>query len=211
MVVMLVTNRPDLVMVPSGTRVYFDRIAATPVTWADLSHYLPRIKRYNSGVDWTLLQHHVLCVLMAENLEWSDSNAESMLLVRDHLACHDFSEVYMVDVPSGLKRYCEDFKGLEDQMQEHIQGCFGLTPLTPEEAELAHRVDKCAVLYETAVAAPTLYRYLTTDGGHTCLTLEQIRLARQVQAMSVSTSLELIKNLLGEPKNGKNDYGVSRT
>ena len=164
-------DKPDMIMPRSGAFVYFDDAARTAFSWNDVLISLSGINRYNGGIQWNLLRHHLLVWDLAKLYA-----PESMLRpVQKKLIVHDIHECYVGDLVSGLKRFCPDFSRIELEFEYAVWDWIyqDRSDFTGPWIECAKSIDSRAVVVETAcTTGEPIYRHLLKNGAH-ALTKEE--------------------------------------
>lgn len=118
----------------SGHPVVFLEPQKTPIVSYDLFTSLRLARRYHGHLDWTVLQHTVLCVFLAEDLGYSKEE-----LAR--VAAHDMHEGYVGEVVTQLKQVVPQFRGVEDIWAMWVHNELGMTPTEGDLLKAVQRVD----------------------------------------------------------------------
>ncbi len=126
----------------SGRKIQVDQMRSTDVDPLDIAHALPHLCRFGGhGLFFTSVGMHVLLVsILAEEA------GESREVVK---ACfsHDFSEAYIVDVPSPVKVLLPQYMELEEKIQDAIRQRFMLSN-DPEVWAKVKKYDRIALNIE---------------------------------------------------------------
>lgn len=98
--------------------------------------------RYLSSIEVTLLLHLAFCARLAR-----EDGSDPMTVAA--CAAHDLHEVYMRDLPTGLKDLLPDYKRIEALWEASIMRRIGVE-MTPERAAYVKQVDVRALLAEAS-------------------------------------------------------------
>lgn len=132
-------------MIITYTGNYFDftNIKKENVHFEDIFHSLPHLNRFvgHSSRPYSVAEHTINCVLMAEKLGYS---AKDRLLV----LIHDFTEAYVGDCPSPLKRLLPAYSEIEAKVEHVILERLGLEPLTDLEFMKVKKIDYSMLVLE---------------------------------------------------------------
>lgn len=125
----------------TGKLVDLANIEAHDFSHKDFTHALSIINRYTGNTLWpySVGQHTILGTLSKEVMDAGLSRAFFL---------HDFSEVFVNDLPSPLKRLVPEYCALEDRIQRHI---FNVFDEPWENMEKIHSFDKRMCQSEMAV------------------------------------------------------------
>ena len=120
----------------TGKTFDYNNITNDSICVVDIIHSLTRLNRFvgHSSRTYSVGEHTFYCLLMAEKLGY---NAKQKLQV----FIHDFTEAYVGDCPSPLKRLLPSFSTIEANVESAILEHLGLEPLTDVEHDLVKRVD----------------------------------------------------------------------
>lgn len=124
----------------SGHRITFGDISTLVFDWNDVEIHTRNINRYNGAVEWKLIQHLALCVKLAQYYYPDDA------LIAAQVAVHDFHEIYVGDMVSGLKNYCPDFKDIELHWEYAVHKTLGI-PMSNNGS--TKHIDLLALVLET--------------------------------------------------------------
>lgn len=136
-------------MTQAGHPIWYQYPERTPIDTADLKFASANICRYNGHLRWMLIRHLALCVKLAEYIldkehftlgnlaefnylrtitTYLKRTAVDIIFTKIWLkaACggHDLHEVYVMDVPSGLKQYLPDYRQYEDNWEHYVLTTF---------------------------------------------------------------------------------------
>ena len=124
---------------------YFDynNISKDSIDIVDIAHALPRINRFvgHCSRAYSVGEHTVVGLSIAKAMEFTP-------LQQLHWLIHDFTEAYVGDCPSPLKVLLPEYIRIEKLVADAIMDYVGLPPMTKDEQELVHRVDKTMLLLE---------------------------------------------------------------
>ena len=109
----------------------------------DIAHALSQIPRASGHFKhfYSVAQHSLNCMREAYARGFSKRVCYACLI-------HDFSEAYLCDVPTPLKRELEKYKAIENKFEEAILKKYGLYPLSDEEKHMVKKVDEAILYYE---------------------------------------------------------------
>lgn len=123
---------PDAVTM-SGQLIYFDDPSKTNISLYDIISSARNICRYNGAIKWSLLGHLLFCYYIAESpyivnkvrstfiMQKNDSEIRNILwYLKTHAFAHDFHEIYVGDMVSGLKKHCPDFQRIENSWEMYV-------------------------------------------------------------------------------------------
>lgn len=193
-------QRPDMIMTVSGEPVWFLEPERSTIHWEDVSLYLTNLNRYNGGCRWSLAKHLVLCVRMVD-LYWpgeeTPDKAQYKAKLRRWLAAHDIHEIYVGDMVSGLKMHMPEFKAVEKTWEQKVHAWLGLEMPTDYDKLYVDTIDKDAVVLETWLHAPPVYRYFVTSNPAREISEQGKALVTEVQGMSETAAVEFIAAILG--------------
>lgn len=127
----------------TGRPFDYDNITKDSIYVKDILHSLPRINRFigHSSRPYSVGEHTFLGLVMAEKLGLSP-------LQRLYWFIHDFTEAYVGDCPTPLKRRMPLFSEIEAQVENAIREHIGLEPMTEEDLLLVKRIDNTMLVLE---------------------------------------------------------------
>lgn len=139
----------------------YDNITADSICLDDIIHAICKLNRFvgHSSRPYTVGEHTYYCLLMAEKLGFNTKQKLQVLM-------HDFSEAYVGDCPSPLKKHLKDFKTIEKKVEKAIWEHFGLPLPTEEEHKLIKRVDLTMLVIEMRDLTHHDYRYFITENTY---------------------------------------------
>lgn len=124
---------------------YFDynNISKDSIDIVDIAHALPRINRFvgHCSRAYSVGEHTYIGLVIAIRMGYTP-------LQQLHWLIHDFTEAYVGDCPSPLKILLPEYIKIEKQVANAIMDYVGLEPMTEEEQDLVHRIDKTMLLLE---------------------------------------------------------------
>jgi hypothetical protein len=147
----------------SGVFVCFDDLASLDVRTEDIRLATSNICRYNGFLDWRLLWHLALCTMLAEHYQKTGQVKDE--LTPAFAAMHDFHEVYVGDMTSGLKKYCPDYCLIEDQAEIAVHDFFGLSLVKRNKSEVRYVDLRALVLEMWCLGHPARIRCAGLYGG----------------------------------------------
>lgn len=127
----------------TGRIFNYDNITKEDIHIPDILHSLPRINRFigHSSRPYSVGEHTFLGLIMAEKLQLTP-------IQRLHWFKHDFTEAYVGDCPTPLKKLIPKFKEIEKEVESAIEKYLGLPPMTEEEKLLVKRIDNTMLVLE---------------------------------------------------------------
>lgn len=127
----------------TGRPFDYDNITKDSIYVKDILHSLPRINRFigHSVRPYSVGEHTFLGLVMAEKLGLSP-------LQRLNWFIHDFTEAYVGDCPTPLKKRMPLFSEIEAQVEEAIREHLMLDPMTEEEELIVKRIDNTMLVLE---------------------------------------------------------------
>ena len=123
----------------------FDYLNITPdsIDIDDIIHALPRINRFvgHSSRPYSVGEHTIYCYTMAQKLGYTPRQQLVTFL-------HDFTEAYVGDCPSPLKKLLPSFEEIEYEVERAIYQKLNIPMPTEEEYELIKKVDLTMLVIE---------------------------------------------------------------
>lgn len=109
----------------------------------DITKSLSRINRFigHSKRGYSVAEHTWYCYTMANVLKYSERERLLVLL-------HDFTEAYVGDCPTPLKKLLPEFAVIEEKVEMAIYDYFGIKPPTEEEYQKIKAVDATMLVIE---------------------------------------------------------------
>lgn len=149
----------------TGQSVFHADPSRTVVSMADVVPALSRLYRYNGALNWTVLQHLVLCVELLDHEDpWNERPSLGELdreLVGRYVAAHDVHEAYVGDLVTGLKQLLPGWREIEAAWEGHVHRALGLAWPVPEDiAQVVKRIDVTALAVEMrTLGHPAVWKY----------------------------------------------------
>lgn len=127
----------------TGRTFDFANITKDSIYIPDVLHSLPRINRFigHSSRPYSVGEHTFLGLVMAETLGYTP-------LQKLRWFTHDFTEAYVGDCPTPLKKLLPMFSTIEAKVEDAIVRHLGLEPMTEEEELLVKRIDNTMLVLE---------------------------------------------------------------
>jgi len=132
---MLVTN--------TGRNFDYLNIKKDSIHIPDILHSLPNINRFlgHSIRPYSVGEHTYLGLKLAEKLGYTT-------LQKLHWFKHDFTEAYVGDCPTPLKKLLKEFSAIEHAVERAIEEHLLLEPLTEEDELMVKRIDNTMLVLE---------------------------------------------------------------
>lgn len=191
----------DMTLTRSGGHVNFTDPSQTKILWIDIDYYLQHLNRYNGGIDWPLLNHLVLGVLVMQAYGYD-------VTAQRYFGLHDMHEIIAQDIVTGLKRKLGNvYRDIECSWEEHFHSAFLMPMPFTVYAGQVKEIDLLCLLIETDGAAPQphntfktilqphIVQFYTDNHQELSLLRDAVKLA------TPSAKLALLHELLGEPVN----------
>lgn len=127
----------------TGRYFSYDNISEDNIHIDDIIHSLPRINRFvgHSIRPYSVGEHSIYCYLMSKHLGYT--NREQLLVLM-----HDFTEAYIGDCPSPLKKYIPEFNEIEDRVENAIYKSLKIDMPTQEEVAKIKDIDITMLMIE---------------------------------------------------------------
>lgn len=127
----------------TGKQVDYNNITKEMIDIRDIIHTLPRLNRFvgHSSRAYSVGEHTYYCLMMAKKLGYS--KREQFLTF-----IHDFTETYVGDCPSPLKRLLPKFEEIEANVENAICAYLEIEPPTEEEYKKVKRIDMTMLVIE---------------------------------------------------------------
>jgi hypothetical protein len=121
----------------------YKNITKESIDVKDIINSIVKINRFvgHSSRAYSVGEHTLYGLLMAKKLGYSP-------LAILHWFIHDFTEAYVGDCPTPLKRLLPDYIAIEAQVESAILEYLGLEPLTTDEFKSVKRIDMTMLVIE---------------------------------------------------------------
>ena len=121
----------------------FENITKENIYIPDVLHALPSLNRFlgHSSRPYSVGEHTLRGYLMCADLGFTPEQAMYWFI-------HDFTEAYVGDCPTPLKKLLPNFKDYEAQVEKAILEHLGIEPPTEEEYALVKRIDATMLVLE---------------------------------------------------------------
>lgn len=116
----------------TGREISVEHVDAADINLIDIASGLSKVCRYSG--------QRPKFISVAEHSVYVSRHVPKRLAM--HALFHDAAEAYMGDVPSPIKKLCQDFKDLEHTFDTAISEAFDLRKLTDKESALIKKVDR---------------------------------------------------------------------
>lgn len=178
---------PDSYM-HDGTPIWFNNPFVTPVHIDMFETPIKNICRYNGGLEWRLVQHLALGVLLAYRTRTASLSAN----VARAFAAHDLQECIVGDVVSGLKKHLDKYKEIESTWEAHVHTALGIK-LTTGIRNAVKTIDlRCLVIEMKMLGHPAAGIVADQYGGLPNKVEEQA--FKQVASLTLDECWEIVKD-----------------
>lgn len=139
----------------------YENITPDSICLDDIIHAICKLNRFvgHSSRPYTVGEHTYYCWLMAEKLGLDTKQKLQVLM-------HDFTEAYVGDCPSPLKKLLKEFKTIEEKVEHAIWEHFGMPLPTEEEHKLIKRIDLTMLVIEMRDLTLHDYKYFITENTY---------------------------------------------
>lgn len=172
-----------------GKEINYDNLDYNSIDLGDICNALTNINRFggHSIRPYSVAEHTILCLKIAKKLGYSEREQLLTLI-------HDFTEAYVVDLPTPLKKLLPEFQRYESIVEFAIYKKFDIEPPTEEEHKKVKAVDLTALLIE--MRDLTLqHDYQEFLNEHVAESvIDNFKLAKQKYSPSVSYGRTIMKN-----------------
>lgn len=133
----------DYILTKNNNKFFYENIDVESIDLDDITHALSHINRYlgHTKKPFSVGEHTLLCYMLADELGYN--NRELLLVL-----VHDFTEAYVGDCPSPLKKLLPKFSEIEENVEEAIYKKFNIEPPTEEEFVKVKQIDITALYLE---------------------------------------------------------------
>lgn len=138
-----------------GQYVYYADPYKTKILLDDLAIHASNICRYNGAVNWKLIQHLALCIELGLDLQEHRATTRGIQrtaldqITLGYIALHDFHEIYVGDMVTGLKPHCGDYCLIENSWERWVHESVGLPKgHSVEDIGFVKMVDRAALCLE---------------------------------------------------------------
>ena len=125
--------------------VFYNDLENLEVRLEDIRYATANICRYVGHLKWPLIRHLALCTTLAYH--HIGTNNISSRLTPGYAAIHDFHEIYVADIPAGLKKYIPDYCIIEDKAEARVHEVSGL-PIDSRPKDEVKYIDLRALVCE---------------------------------------------------------------
>lgn len=127
----------------TGREFNYKKITKDSIHIPDVLYALPSINRFlgHSSRPYSVGEHTLLGLIVARDLNYTP-------LQQLHWFIHDFTEAYVGDCPTPLKRLLPEFAVIEKQVELAILDKLGLEILSEEEHSFVKRIDATMLILE---------------------------------------------------------------
>lgn len=181
-----------------GTKFCYANPTKEMIDVEDIIRSISRLNRFvgHSTRAYTVGEHTFFCLVMAERLGYS--HREQLLVL-----IHDFTEAYVGDCPSPLKKLLPEFSIIEARVEQAIYEYIGIEPPTEEEYAKIKSVDLTMLAIEMRDITKHHWSNFITDLTHINMLHEDefnIKNAYIGERMLNELLLELYNNLVEKVK-----------
>lgn len=136
-------KRENAILTYTNTLFYPLAPQADEVKLEDIAHALSQMCRANGHFKsfYSVAQHSINCAREAQARGWADKVQLACLL-------HDASEAYISDITRPVKYYLDDYKKIEQHLQNVIYEKFGIKELSHEECGQIGDIDNALLHHE---------------------------------------------------------------
>ena len=132
-----------MIITYTGKLFDYENISPNSINITDIIHSLAHTNRYlgHTKRPYSVAEHTYRGLKIAKKLGYTP-------LQKLHWLKHDFTEAYVGDCPTPLKRLLPEFSVIEKKIEESIEEYFNLKPMTEEENLLVKRLDNTMLILE---------------------------------------------------------------
>lgn len=171
-----------------GNIINYDELDVNAIDLEDICNALTNINRFggHSVRPYSVAEHTMLCLRIAKELGYSEREQFLTLI-------HDFTEAYVVDLPTPLKNLLPEFQHYEKLVEFAIYERFGIQPPTEEEHKAVKVVDLTALVIEMRDLTKHTYEDFVTPNVSLEM-VERFHLGKKKYAPAKSFSKLIKKN-----------------
>lgn len=127
----------------TGRNFDYNNITKESINIEDIFLSLPRLNRFvgHSSRAYSVGEHTYFCLMMAKKLGYTQREQFLTFI-------HDFTEAYVGDCPSPLKRLIPDYSLIESKVELAICEYLNIEPPTEEEYLKVKRIDMTMLVIE---------------------------------------------------------------
>lgn len=134
----------------SGKRIKFIDTSNNEYDILDMCHGVSNNLRWNGNtkIPWTVAQHSLLVSDLISELKWNTPLKNKEIAIIKGLV-HDFTEAYLGDLVTPVKREIQLYSSIEDGIDKDIEKTVGIHERVSEEViKLVKRADTLSLLLE---------------------------------------------------------------
>lgn len=182
----------------TGRTFDFNNITKDSIHIPDVLHSLPRINRFigHSSRPYSVGEHTYLGLIIAERFNYTPLQKLQWFI-------HDFTEAYIGDCPTPLKRILSKFGEIEELVELAILEHLGLEPLTDEEYRLVKRIDATMLVVEMRDLTHHEWRNFINDYTYDEI-LEDEYFKLNVNAVDDKVMADILEDIFHELMEGLN-------
>lgn len=145
----------------TGKTFDYNNITKDSIDIEDILHSIVRINRFigHSSRAYSVGEHTYVGLLIADKMGYTP-------LQKLHWLIHDFTEAYVGDCPTPLKRMLPKFEEIEYNISCAIMEHLGLEPITEEEHRMVKRIDTTMLVIEMRDLTLHDFRKYVNDEVH---------------------------------------------
>jgi len=126
-----------------GNKISYYNLTKEDIDLDDILQSISRISRFlgHSSRAYSVGEHTLIGLIIAEEMNYSARHKMYWLV-------HDFTEAYVGDCPTPLKKIIPDFRNIEAQVEGAVMDHFGLEPMTANDYDAIKRIDRTMLVME---------------------------------------------------------------
>lgn len=172
----------------SGVPVWYLHPQRTELELADFQTPITNICRYNGGVQWPLVRHLALGVLLCRQ---NPNDSKMNRNVAAYYAMHDLHEAIVGDIVSGMKKHLPSFQHIENLWETHVHNQLNMPLHGSLNPAAVHTLDLLALAVEMTCLMHPAVEIVQEDTG-LIPTAEELECFFAVQNMSSITCFAII-------------------